>query len=757
MPSRKSNKAKVHGKDPRGAGNAKKGNAPAQQQKKPKHVDPAAAGPDIDELVKFIEEADVKPAVAKPAASSVAHSAQEAIEVVVDAPAAPVAPAPPKPQEVKTKVSRRREKKNKKGSGPPVKQGMTFAQRQELRRKEAMKALEIHAPDPDFDDETQDHEGGGNSGEDYSDTQNERAKEYRKGGYHPVVVGEVYHERYRIVKKLGWGYFSTVWLVWDYETGTYQALKVQKSAEHYRDAAYDEIKLLSNIMEADPHKDRCCARMNDFFEHVGPHGTHVCMVFDVLGENLLSLIERYEYHGIPIPIVKSIAQQVLIGLEHIHSIEIIHTDLKPENVLLSAPKHKIFSIMKHYQPPPLHVRPSLLARDVKMMTKSQKRRYYKKLKEQKFGGGKNDDDVGNEVDRDDLDDESRAPVAPNDHMKDVQAAEEGNGSETDPEWEIERFHHVCLADFGNSCWTYKQFTDEVQTRQYRSPEVIVGNGYGVAIDLWSCACMIFELLTGEFLFDPKQTDEFTRDEDHLALMTELLGELPEVIRLGHGKYRANYFNSKGELRHIKDLKYWTLADVLHSKHHFTKKKAAELAEFLMPMLACDPAERATATEMLNNFAHFFQVQDDDYVPACFVPQEGKDDSAAEDDGYEDEEEEDAPASNTRYERSRDNGHHSRHQRASSADEADLRQWWENHPLLNETALEARGLTITDVQRALKDQLLETPEKEAAAQELLKLLASSSFDEPGAADDGMRFADDEEEEEEEEEDDFNSSS
>ncbi|CUI15496.1 unnamed protein product, partial [Bodo saltans] len=85
--------------------------------------------------------------------------------------------------------------------------------------------------------------------------------------------------------------FSTVWLVWDYVTETFQAMKIQKSAEHYREAAYDEIRLLSEIMTADANRDRCCARMNDFFEHTGPNGTHVCMVFDVLGENLLSLIE----------------------------------------------------------------------------------------------------------------------------------------------------------------------------------------------------------------------------------------------------------------------------------------------------------------------------------------------------------------------------------------------------------------------------------------------------------------------------------
>lgn len=53
-----------------------------------------------------------------------------------------------------------------------------------------------------------------------------------------------------------------------------------------------------------------------------------------------------------------------------------------------------------------------------------------------------------------------------------------------------------IVDFGNACWRERHFTDDIQTRQYRSPEVIVGQGYDTSTDLWSFACMIFELVTG---------------------------------------------------------------------------------------------------------------------------------------------------------------------------------------------------------------------------------------------------------------------
>ncbi|KDD71236.1 hypothetical protein H632_c5487p0, partial [Helicosporidium sp. ATCC 50920] len=86
-----------------------------------------------------------------------------------------------------------------------------------------------------------------------------------------------------------------------------------------------------------------------------------------------------------------------------------------------------------------------------------------------------------------------------------------------------------IVDFGNACWTNRHFTDDIQTRQYRAPEVILGSGYDVSADMWSLACMIFELVTGDFLFEPKAGRDFSRDEDHLAQMIELLDRIPRRV------------------------------------------------------------------------------------------------------------------------------------------------------------------------------------------------------------------------------------
>ena len=166
----------------------------------------------------------------------------------------------------------------------------------------------------------------------------EDSEDYCKGGYHPVNVGETFKDgRYVVTRKLGWGHFSTVWLARDTKTGKHVALKVVRSAAHYTETAVDEIKLLNKVVEANPNHPgkRYVVGLLDSFEHKGPNGTHVCMVFEVLGENLLGLIKRWNHRGIPMPLVRQITKQVLLGLDYMHrECGIIHTDLKPENVLI---------------------------------------------------------------------------------------------------------------------------------------------------------------------------------------------------------------------------------------------------------------------------------------------------------------------------------------------------------------------------------------------------------------------------------------
>jgi serine/threonine protein kinase len=158
---------------------------------------------------------------------------------------------------------------------------------------------------------------------------------------------------------------------------------------------------------------------------------------------------------------------------------------------------------------------------------------------------------------------------------------------------------VKIADLGNACWTYHHFTEDIQTRQYRSLEVILGAGYTTSADMWSLACMAFELATGDYLFEPHSGENYSRDEDHIAHIIELLGPIPYDIALS-GKYSNEFFNKRGQLKHINQLRPWELYEVLTEKYEWSNRDAAEFADFLLPLLNYNMYERSSAYECLKH-------------------------------------------------------------------------------------------------------------------------------------------------------------
>ncbi|ACI65907.1 predicted protein [Phaeodactylum tricornutum CCAP 1055/1] len=505
-------------------------------------------------------------------------------------------------------------------------------------------------------DQDNDKAGSGSaSGEDYTDDEEEGEEGYKPGGYHPVKVGEAYNQRYVIIKKLGWGHFSTVWMVKDRrveemkKTNHFYALKVQKSAEHYTEAAMDEVELLDCIaterkrVEASLLADkdaesaefvehsRYVATLHDSFFHTGPNGRHMCMVFSMLGCNLLSVIKAYNYRGIPLPVVKNMIRGVCMGLDFLHRrCKIIHTDLKPENVLLQFPHQMDTEEELAYQMAAMSIEDNgdrdrnTISQSIHEMEKAinnpktpneEKKRLRKRLKKkrQKEPITSVEDSAETRTSRStfsELDsagfkeggkkasgDTSTAPSS-----RDTSASSAARPHNQQPDLKDKNMLVRCrtvIVDLGNACWTHRHFSEDIQTRQYRSPEVLIGSNYNTSADMWSLGCMMFELLTGDLLFDPRAGEDYDRDEDHLAMFQELLGKMPKRMALD-GKYSKNFFDRKGNLKRIKQLKFWPIQDVLQEKYHFSQEDAKGIAEFIGPLLDFDPKTRVTAREALKS-------------------------------------------------------------------------------------------------------------------------------------------------------------
>uniref|UniRef100_A0A3Q0KEX1 non-specific serine/threonine protein kinase n=2 Tax=Schistosoma mansoni TaxID=6183 RepID=A0A3Q0KEX1_SCHMA len=682
------------------------------------------------------------------------------------------------------------------------------------------------------------------------DDEQEDPRDYCIGGYHPVKIGQVYNSRYHVVRKLGWGHFSTVWLCWDLCSKRFVAMKVVKSAPHYTETALDEIKLLSCVRESapdDPFRKKTVQLLDDF-RVSGVNGNHVCMIFEVLGHNLLKLIIRSQYRGIPLENVRSIIKQTLQGLHYLHTkCHIIHTDIKPENILVCISDSQIRRMAAEAldaQRRGVQLSGSAVStapkekQDNTKMTKSRKRRLKKQQRKQqalleqeldeleelesqeherrlldmglipadseqnheepeqvdekpkrdseispeqsysnevnttppttdsynispskdchpttnntgspnastmpqcksdteeskdhtKHEQNKGPTDLSEESDqfvqKDNesgsglavrrrvkklpdhsgaADDKADIPLASvtepqktsntgdrrsviiqpdgllaaaaasvmsstshsppessaNDGRAQVKSnftnsrsnGTEGNEKKLNSESKstltanstgegsskrlslvapsnnnsasgqsasnkrrsllFETVIHepdaskepcdieVKIADLGNACWTYRHFTEDIQTRQYRALEVLIGSEYGPPADIWSTACMAFELATGDYLFEPHSGEDYTRDEDHLAHIIELLGPIPRNIALS-GKYSREYFDKRACLRHIHRLKPWNLFNVLTEKYDWPPSEAALFTSFLEPMLAYDPNKRASAWDCLQH-------------------------------------------------------------------------------------------------------------------------------------------------------------
>ena len=137
--------------------------------------------------------------------------------------------------------------------------------------------------------------------------------------------------RYKILRSLGSGTYGKVVECWDRQAMAYCAVKVVRAVAKYTKAAQLEISVFLQLQG-----QHGCVRLLRHFEYQG----HICMSFELLGPNLYEIMRACSFRPFPLAHVRRIAAQVVESLCLVHGRAIVHTDVKPENILLVEQIHK---------------------------------------------------------------------------------------------------------------------------------------------------------------------------------------------------------------------------------------------------------------------------------------------------------------------------------------------------------------------------------------------------------------------------------
>ncbi|WFD28354.1 hypothetical protein MNAN1_003364 [Malassezia nana] len=147
-----------------------------------------------------------------------------------------------------------------------------------------------------------------------------------------------------------------------------------------------------------------------------------------------------------------------------------------------------------------------------------------------------------------------------------------------------RRSEIRVIDFGSSCFDDEKVYTYIQSRFYRSPEVILGIDYHMAIDMWSLGCILVELHTGYPLFPGEN------EQDQLACMMEVLG-VPDDSLLERSTRRKLFFDSTGAPRPVVTSRGHKRRPNSKNLYHAMRSNDELFLDFVARCLTWDPERR----------------------------------------------------------------------------------------------------------------------------------------------------------------------
>ena len=302
---------------------------------------------------------------------------------------------------------------------------------------------------------------------------------------------------------------------------------------------------------------------------------HIVIILPLMACSTYDLLKCKEYeNGLPYEICKKIIYQTLLGIKELEINNLMHTDLKPENILVNG-----------------------LNREAELLLKTIEGIDIISVHDDKFQNIKKSSSDDDWVISYNIYKNITKSIIKfiNNNMQNVK--EEMKKCKISSKY-LENIE-IKICDFNlvlNYINKLGNKNIEIQTRYYRSPEIILGNGLHKNTDYWSIGCILFELLTGNLLFDPKRTKTMLRDTHHIYLIESIINIIPIDFLNNSRRYNKIFDN------YPQKKKNFPLKKILYKYYNnlgLSTYEINNILSFFKISLSINPDDRQNIDILLN--------------------------------------------------------------------------------------------------------------------------------------------------------------
>lgn len=388
------------------------------------------------------------------------------------------------------------------------------------------------------------------------------------------IVGKILNDKYIILRYLNRGTFCKVYLVLNILTNEYYALKIQNPEDNSElETEYNNIIYLQN----NSNNSNNIGKIYDKFVIKLDNIAHNCILFELLGNSLDKVMEYYDFS---LNEIKKIIKDLLNSLNILANHNIIHCDLKPDNILFGdlsknmkdyIEEINILSLKEKYD----ILLNNNLPEDFYNLSKSKRKTVKRKIKikilkllvKENIGLIR---DLNNKY---------------------INMIDE----------DIPENFNIKLIDFGNAEKIDEEIMETIYTRSYRPPENIINETYNTKSDIWFIGCLLYELLTHTVLFDINNYEnKKEKDKIHLEYMIKYLDKIPKDLIFINDNYNS-LFDMKGMLKNT-NIKIEGLYNLLKNniKVKVKNEELLEIIDFLLKIFKYNPKDRYSSEELLKH-------------------------------------------------------------------------------------------------------------------------------------------------------------